>query len=139
MILTPAKVVPTPIEATILDIYCGGSRTSYEVAELLQIDPSIVYTITNRWMLGRFNYTPKKRIEQQQPTKETTMAKNTEKNKAERDKLLTSLRKGGTEYSIDMDKVRGILGELAQGEALICQKTGLGSDVVLRLGDVSYK
>jgi hypothetical protein len=120
---------PTAIEKMIIDIYDKGDETAFEIADSLELEPSIVYSITNRWMIGMITY---------KPIKETTMAKNTEKNKTERDKLLKALREGKAEYSIDMDRVRGLLGELEQGEALICQKIGAGTDVVLRLGDVSY-
>jgi hypothetical protein len=128
------KRKPTPLEMQVIDYYASDdSRSSFDVALELDLDISFVHQTTNGWLMGKFEYNHKA----YQPQKETTMA-GKEKNKKERDEILAKLREGGSEYGVEMDKVRGLLGDIDGGEALICQRQANTQKVILRLGDVSY-
>jgi hypothetical protein len=128
------KRKPTPLEMQVIDYYASDdSRSSFDVALELDLDIGFVHQTTNWWLMGKFEYNHKA----YQKNKETTMA-GKDKNKKERDEILAKLREGGSEYGVEMDKVRGLLGELEGGEALICQRQATTQKVILRLGDVSY-
>jgi hypothetical protein len=125
---------PTPLEARVIDCFSMSKLSSFDVALELDLDLAFINQTTTRWLMNKYEYTAKPH----KLKKETTMANNKDKNKQERDKTLAELREGKAAYGVEMDKVRGLLGELEGGEALICQRQASTSKVILRLGDVSY-
>jgi hypothetical protein len=126
------KRKPTELEQLVIDCYAPPETSSFEVALELDLDIQFIHQTTNWWLMGKFDYKPKP-----YEPKEKTMAK-PDKNKKERDESMAKLREGGSMYGVEMDKVRGLLGELDGGEALICQRQAATQKVILRLGDVSY-
>ncbi|MBW2636526.1 MAG: hypothetical protein JRC86_03185 [Deltaproteobacteria bacterium] len=129
------KYPSSDAEQKIIDLYEGLDEPSiFQIASQLGIPPEEVYPVI------RARCSPLNQLKAQKALnapKETTMAKK-DKNKAERDKTMASLREGTPVYGIDMDSIRGLLPEMEQGECFIIQKQGASDKVSMRLGDVSY-
>jgi len=133
MIPKNQKIDPTELEKSVLLAYIGTPKTCLDIAVALDLTIEFVAQTTNRWQVGKFNYNHQQAKDN---NKGKTMAK--DKNKKERTKQMEELREGTAVYGVEMDKVRGILGELEPGEALICQRQAATQNVILRLGDVAY-
>lgn len=127
--LTRPGESPTKQEEIVLDLHDKG-KSVFEIAAILQVDPSSVYRVIDYWDGPLVEViTPQ--------SEESTMAKK-DKNKAERASTMADLREGKVKYGVEMDKVRGILGELNddENEALIIHRqTANAEKVNIRLGE----
>lgn len=129
------KIKPTDLEKLVIDCYNQPDISSFGVALEMDLDIEFIHQTTNRWIMGKYDYVPTKYNPE---NKEKTMAGKTDKNKKERDENMAKIREGGSVYGVEMDKVRGMLGDLKGGEALICQRQATTQKVIIRLGDVAY-
>ena len=127
--MNPQNPNESSVKQTILHLHENTQLTVFQIATKLEIQPVEVYHTIKDHTQKTFNETNQEN--------EATVSK--DKNKNERNKNMENLRKGDTLYAIDMDKVRGLLGELAGQEALIVNRQSAGaSRVNIRMGDLSY-
>jgi len=120
---------PTKLESAIISLHEHKDKYScFQIANMLQIDPLTVRRVTNYWCAEEPH---------NQPGEKTTMAKS-DKNKDKRGRNMEKLREGDPLYTIPMDDVRGLLGDLEDGECLICIRTSQTGKVNIRLGDCAY-
>jgi hypothetical protein len=124
----------TPNEVQIMTLYTGKDKPSvFQIAAQLEIDPDTVYRAVSYWTTDPLETVSRKLITE---PKESTMATK-DKNKEERDRTMKKLRDGDPVYSVGMDRIRGMLPELEQGECFIIQKQGNNQAVNIRIGDVA--
>jgi hypothetical protein len=123
------KGYPTPQEKVIIKLYNSKPELSvFEIAHKLFVDPQTVMRVVNYWCND---------VDKPQEEKETAMAKK-DKNKDERAKSMTDLRSGKPLYSMDPDKLRGLVTELEEGECFIIMKQSSTNNLNVRLGDFAY-
>jgi hypothetical protein len=121
------KGFPTPQEEVVLRLYDTQKLSVFEIANKLFLNPPTVMRIVRYWRPESLTNNNEGK----------TMAKK-DKNKEERQKNMDTLRSGDSVYSLDPDKVRGLIGDLAEGEGLILIKQQTTGKVNVRLGDVAY-
>jgi predicted transcriptional regulator len=124
------KGYPTPQEIVILRIHDETHLSVFEIASKLFIDPQTVMRVLKYW---RDEDATKPKEEEGNKT----MAKK-DKNKEEREANMKKLRNGIMVYSLDPDKLRGLVGELQENECFIVLKQSSTNNVNLRLGDYAY-
>lgn len=122
----------TPVESKIMKLYVSTNDSVLTIAAKLNATPELVITTINFWRCNAGN-SPEPLNSNAQGT---DMAKN-DKNKGSRKKIMTKLHEGEAEYSVDMDQIRGILGELEPTQALIIYRCGQSNRVNLRLGEIA--
>jgi IS30 family transposase len=122
------KGFPTPQETVILKIHDETHLSVFEIASKLFLDPQTVMRVLKYWR--------NKDIKPKEEGTET-MAKK-DKNKLEREENMKKLRDGIMVYSLDPDKLRGLVSELEEGECFIVLKQSSTQNVNLRLGDYAY-
>lgn len=116
----------TAQEAAILRLYVNTEFSVNQIAKHIGVSPECAQKAINFWSCDITNDQGK------------TMAKSTDKNEEEREANMKKLRKGGVVYSLDMDKVRGMLNELQEGEAYIINRQSTSQRVNVRIGEMAF-
>ncbi|MHC4370251.1 MAG: hypothetical protein ACYSW8_21780 [Planctomycetota bacterium] len=123
------------IEA-VLELHVDRNLSVFQISNMLVLDPIVVHRIIKLWSDDRTPLEVVKLLKA--PEKEdtqNTMAKK-DKNKQEREEQMAKLREGDVCYGVDMDKIRGLLPELQEGEIFLIHKQTHSKDRVnIRLGD----
>jgi hypothetical protein len=122
-----AHQTPTQQEKAVINMYELQHLGVFKISTMLGVGITIISDIVDKWCDDPNNSTKE----------ETTMSNgNKLKNKVERDSTMAKLRNGQVCYSHNMDDVRGLLGEIMEGEALIVYPQSHNKDKVnIRLGD----
>lgn len=117
----------TTLETAIMRLYVNTEFSVHQIARQAGTTPEIAQKAINFW---RADSIP-------QNNQGADMA-NKDKNKVERTKTMAKLRKGEVEYAVDMDSIRGILGEMQGQEALIINRQGATPRVNIRMGELAH-